>query len=113
MAEMSSLGLVELTRKRTRESLEHILCEPCLVCQGRGTVKTAQTVCYEIFRELLREARQFGADEYLVLAAPTVADMLLDAEAESLLRLQEFMGKRIQVKVEPAYTQEQYDVVLM
>jgi ribonuclease G len=113
MTEMSSLGLVELTRKRTRESLEHILCEPCPVCQGRGTVKTAQTVCYEIFRELLREARQFGADEYLVLAAQPVADMLLDEEAESLLKLQEFMGKRIQIKVEPAYTQEQYDVVLM
>jgi ribonuclease G len=113
MTEMSSLGLVELTRKRTRESLEHILCEPCPACQGRGTVKTAQTVCYEIFREILREARQFGADEYLVLAAQPVADMLLDAEAESLVMLQEFIGKRIQIKVEPAYNQEQYDVVLL
>jgi ribonuclease G len=113
MTEMSSLGLVELTRKRTRESIEHVLCEPCPICQGRGTIKTAQTVCYEIFREILREARQFGTDEYLVLASQTVADMLLDTEAESLVNLQEFIGKRIQVKVDPAYTQEQYDVVLM
>jgi len=104
---------VELTRKRTRESLEHILCQPCPVCQGRGMLKTPQTVCYEIFREILREARQFGAAEYLVLASPVVVDLLLDEEATSLMKLQEFIGRPIQLKVEPQYTQEQYDVVLM
>ncbi len=113
LTEMSSLGLVELTRKRTRESLEHVLCQPCPVCQGRGVVKTAQTVCYEIFREILRAARQFGTEKYLVLAAPPVIDMLLDEEAPGLMKLQEFIGKSIQLKVEPLYTQEQYDVVLM
>ena len=113
MTEMSPLGLVELTRKRTRESLEHILCQPCPVCEGRGMVKTPQTVCYEIFREILREARQYGADEYLVLASQPVIDVLLDEEAGSLVKLQEFIGKPIQLKVEPFYTQEQYDVVLM
>ena len=113
MTEMSPLGLVELTRKRTRESLERILCQPCPVCQGRGVVKTAQTVCYEIFREILREARQFGTEKYLVLAAPPVIDMLLDEESPGLMKLQEFIGKSIHLKVEPLYTQEQYDVVLM
>ncbi|BAU47188.1 ribonuclease G [Sulfurifustis variabilis] len=113
MTEMSPLGLVELTRKRTRESLEHVLCQPCPVCQGRGTLKTPQTVCYEIFREILREARQFGADEYLVVASQVVIDLLLDEEATSLLQLQEFIGKPIQLKVEPLYHQEQYDVVLL
>ncbi|HEY8555076.1 MAG TPA: ribonuclease G [Burkholderiales bacterium] len=113
MTEMSPLGLVELTRKRTRESLERLLCQPCPVCQGRGTVKTPQTVCYEIFREILREARQFGADEYLVVASQPVIDLLLDEEAESLMRLQEFIGRPIQLKVEPLYHQEQYDVVLL
>ena len=113
MTEMSSLGLVELTRKRTRESLEHVLCEPCPACQGRGVVKTAQTVCYEIFREILRAARQFGTEKYLVLASQPVIDMLLDEEATGLMNLQEFIGKSIQLKVEPLYTQEQYDVVLM
>lgn len=113
MTEMSSLGLVELTRKRTRESLEHVLCQPCPVCQGRGTLKTAQTVCYEIFREILRAARQFGTDEYLVVAAQGVIDVLLDEEAGSLLRLQEFIGRPIQLKVEPLYHQEQYDIVLI
>jgi ribonuclease G len=113
MTEMSSLGLVELTRKRTRESLEHVLCEPCPACQGRGVVKTAVTVCYEIFREILREARQFGTEQYLVLASPPVIELLLDEEAPGLMKLQEFIGKSIQLKVEPQYTQEQYDVVLM
>ncbi|MEK7261606.1 MAG: ribonuclease G [Pseudomonadota bacterium] len=113
LTEMSPLGLVELTRKRTRESLEHVLCQPCPACQGRGVVKTAQTVCYEIFREILREARQFGTEKYLVLASPPVIDMLLDEEATGLMNLQEFIGKSIQLKVEPLYMQEQYDVVLM
>jgi ribonuclease G len=112
-SEMSPLGLVELTRKRTRESLEHVLCQPCPVCQGRGVLKTPQTVCYEIFREILREARQFGAAEYMVVAAQSVVDLLMDEEATSLLGLQEFIRRPIQLKVEPTYHQEQYDVVLM
>jgi len=113
ITEMSPLGLVELTRKRTRESLEHVLCQPCPVCEGRGMIKTPQTVCYEIFREILREARQYGADEYMVLASQPVIDLLLDDEAGSLVKLHEFIGKPIQLKVDPVYTQEQFDVVLM
>jgi ribonuclease G len=107
IAEMSTLGLVEITRKRTRENLERLLCEPCPTCSGRGTVKTAQTVCYEIFREILREARQFGTDKYLVLASQVVIDMLLDEEADSLGNLQEFIGKTIHLQVESLYQQEQ------
>lgn len=113
LTQMSQLGLVELTRKRTRESLEHVLCEPCAVCGGRGMLKTAQTVCYEIFREILREARQFGGDQYLVLGSQTVIDMLLDEEADGLEKLQEFIGKPINLQVEPMYQSEQYDVVLV
>jgi len=113
LTEMSPLGLVEMTRKRTRESIEHVLCQPCPVCQGRGVVKTPQTVCYEIFREILREARQFGANEYMVVAAQAVVDLLLDEEATSLMNLQEFIRRPIQLKVEPLYHQEQYDVVLL
>jgi ribonuclease G len=113
VTEMSPLGLVEVTRKRTRESLEHVLCEPCPVCHGRGSLKTPQTVCYEIFREILREARQFGAEKYMVLAAQVVIDMLLDEEAPSVAKLQEFIGKPIHLQVEPPYNQEQFDVILM
>jgi len=113
LTEMSPLGLVEITRKRTRESLEHVLCEPCPACKGRGVMKTAQTVCYEIFREILREARQFGADKYLVIAAQVVVDLLLDEESPGLLMLQEFIGKPIHLQVDAQYSQEQFDVVLM
>ena len=112
ITEMSQLGLVELTRKRTRESLEHVLCEPCPVCSGRGTIKTAQTVCYEIFRDIIREARQFDGDEYRVMASQIVIDMLLDEEAEGLEKLQEFIQKPIHLQVEPLYHQEVFDVVL-
>jgi len=113
MSEISPLGLVELTRKRTRESLEHILCEPCPVCSGRGVLKTPQTVCYEIFREILREVRQFDTDKFMVMASQLVVDLLLDEEAASLANLQEFIGKPVHLQVEPLYSQEQYDVVLM
>ncbi|MDR3411860.1 MAG: ribonuclease G [Formivibrio sp.] len=109
----TSLGLIEITRKRTRESLAHVLCEPCPTCQGRGEIKTAQTVCYDILREILREARQFNAREYRILAAQNVIDMLLDEESTSLAELADFIGKPIYLQVESAYTQEQYDVVLM
>lgn len=112
ITEMSQLGLVELTRKRTRESLEHVLCEACPTCSGRGTIKTAQTVCYEIFREIIREARQFDGEEYRVMASQIVIDLLLDEEAEGLDQLQEFIRKPIHLQVEPLYHQEEFDVVL-
>ena len=109
----TSLGLVELTRKRTRESLAHVLCEPCPTCPGRGEIKTAQTVCYEILREILREARQFNAREYRILAAQNVIDLFLDEESQSLAMLADFIGKPISLQVETQYTQEQFDVILM
>ncbi|HHH48674.1 MAG TPA: ribonuclease G [Gammaproteobacteria bacterium] len=113
ICEVSGLGLVEMTRKRTRESLEHVLCEPCPTCQGRGSVRTAETVCYEIFRELLREARQFDAQQFLVLASQEVVDIMLDEESTSVAELEEFIGKPIRFQVETLYTQEQFDVVLL
>jgi ribonuclease G len=107
------LGLVEMTRKRTRESLAHILCESCPTCQGRGQLKTAQTICYEILRELLRESRQFDAREFRVLASQKVIDIFLDEESQSLAMLEEFISKPISLQVETLYTQEQYDIVLV
>jgi ribonuclease G len=109
----TQLGLVEMTRKRTRESLAHVLCEPCPVCSGRGAVKTARTVCYEILREILREARAFNAREFRVLGAQGVIDLLQEEESGSVAMLQDFIGKPISLQIEPGYTQEQYDVVLM
>ena len=100
----TALGLVEMTRKRTRESLAHVLCEPCPTCGGRGEVKTARTVSYEILRELLREARQFNAREYRVLAGPAVIDLFLDEESQSLAMLSDFIGKPISLQAEPSYS---------
>jgi ribonuclease G len=108
----SQLGLVEMTRKRTRESLAHVLCEPCPVCTGRGELKTAQTVCYDILREILRAHRQFNAKEYRILASQKVIDLFLEDESTSLTQLGDFIGKPISMQVETAYMQEQYDVIL-
>ena len=90
-----------------------MLCEPCPTCGGRGEVKTAPTVCYEVLREILREARAFHAREFRVLASQPVIDLFLEEESSSLAMLSDFIGKPISVQVESSYTQEQYDIVLM
>lgn len=113
VTQVSELGLVEMTRKRTRESLEHILTSICPVCEGRGRIKTPQTVCYEIFREILREERAYNSKSYLVLAAQTVVDRLLDEESSAVADLEEFIGKPLRFQVETTYHVEQYDVVLL
>ena len=109
----TQLGLVEMTRKRTRESLAHVLCEPCPTCASTGQIKTARTTCYEILRELLREARQFNPKEFRVLASQSVVDLFLEEESQSLATLGDFVGKTISLQVETAYLQEQYDIILM
>jgi ribonuclease G len=111
--EMSHLGLVQMTRKRTVESLARQLCEPCPLCEGRGIVKTAETVTYEIFREITRAVRQFEAKKLLVLAAPKVVARILDEESAAVAELEEFIGKTIRFQAEEHYAQEQYDVVLL
>ncbi|MCA0442347.1 MAG: ribonuclease G [Proteobacteria bacterium] len=109
----SQLGLVEMTRKRTRESLAHMLCEPCPNCHGVGEVKTARTVCYDILREVLREARQFNPREFRVIASPQVVDLFLDEESQHLAGLSDFIGKPISLQAESTIGQEQYDIVLL
>lgn len=108
---ISSLGLVEMTRKRTHESLEHVLCRPCPTCGARGSIKTPETVCYDIFREILRQARTFDIHELRVLAGQEVIDLLLDEESESLAELEEFIKKPIRLQIENLYNPEQFDVV--
>ncbi|MBN8741490.1 MAG: ribonuclease E/G [Lysobacterales bacterium 69-70] len=111
--DMSPLGLVEMTRKRTTESLERQLCEPCPECGGRGSLKTAETVTYEIFREITRAVRQFDAEKLLVLAAPKVVSRILDEESAAVAELEEFIRKTIRFQPEEHYSQEQFDVVLL
>jgi len=109
----SQLGLVEMTRKRTRDSLAHQLCEPCPTCQSRGNVRTPRTLCYEILREILRESRQFNPKEFRILASQAVVDLFLEEESNHLAILGDFIGKPISLQVETQYSQEQYDIVLI
>jgi len=109
----SQLGLVEMTRKRTRESLAHLLCEACPVCEGKGSVKTARSVAYDILREILREARQFNPREFRVVASSMVIELLLDEESQHLAGLSDFIGKPISLQSESGMGQEQYDIVLL
>lgn len=113
VCDVSTLGLVEMTRKRTRESLEHVLCETCPVCAGRGSVKTAETVCYEIFREVTRDARQYRPKSMLVIASASVIDRLREEDSTSLAELQEFTGVPLKLQIDLHYQPEQYDIVLM
>ena len=111
--EFSPLGLVEMTRKRTTESLERQLCEPCPTCMGRGSLRTAETVVYEIFREITRAVRQFEATELLVIAAPKVVARVMEEESAAVVELEEFLGKGIRFQADEHCQQEQYDVVLL
>jgi ribonuclease G len=112
-SEFSNLGLVEMTRKRTRESLAHMLCEPCVVCAGKGIVKTARSIAYDILREILRESRQFNPREFRIIASPKVIELFLDEESQHLAELSDFIAKPISLQSENAAGQEQYDVVLL
>ncbi len=113
IAQVSPLGLVEMTRKRTRESLEQIMCRRCPTCDGRGRVKTPETICYEIFREILRQHRQFSFQEIIVLAHQDVIDLLLDEESASVAELEELMRKPVRLQTEANYAPDQFDVVLV
>lgn len=114
ITEVSTLGLVEMTRQRTRESLEHLMCEPCPVCNERGSIKSVETVCLEILREILRTERAYDAHKFLVMAAPQIVDILQDEASYMIAELEEFINnKPVQLKADPLYAQEQYDVVLM
>ncbi|MCK5719268.1 MAG: Rne/Rng family ribonuclease [Thiomargarita sp.] len=111
VSEISSLGLVQMTRKRTRESLEHILCEPCPTCRGLGMMKTVETICYEIFREIVRDAKQYETQKFLVLASQKVVANMLDEESTSVLELEALIGCVIQFQVETSYLQTRYDII--
>ncbi|MCG8537266.1 MAG: ribonuclease G [Pseudomonadales bacterium] len=113
ITQVSELGLVEMTRKRTRESLARIMCEDCPTCNGRGIVKTPETVCYEIFREILRQFRAYEVESFLVIASQAVVDRLLDEESANVAELETFIKKTIRFQVETLYSQEEFDVVIM
>ncbi len=109
----SGLGLVEMTRKRTRESIEHVLCGECPACLGTGSLKTVETVSYEIFREIIRLNRSYDADEFLVYCSPGVFNSLTGEEGHLVAELGVYIGKRVRFQNEPMYAQDKFDVVIM
>ncbi|MBT0586885.1 ribonuclease G [Alteromonas oceanisediminis] len=109
----TALGLIEMTRKRTRESLEHVLCGECPVCKGRGSIKTVETICFEVMREIVRVNRAYDADKFVVYAAPAVAEALMGEESHMLAELEVFVSRQITVQAEPLYNQDNFDVVMM
>jgi ribonuclease G len=113
ICEISSLGLIEMTRKRTTESLGHVMCEPCPVCSGRGVLKSVETVCLEVFRDIMRSSRQFEASRLLVVASTAVVEKILDDQSTIVAEIEEVIGKSIRFQSEDQYTQEQFDVVLL
>jgi len=111
--DFSPLGLVEMTRKRSVDSLARQLSEPCPHCSGRGMIKTAETVTYEVFREIVRAVRQFEAARLLVIASPRVVNKITEDESTTIAELEEFLGKSIRFQADDQYMQEQFDVVLL
>ncbi len=109
----SQLGLVEMTRKRTRESVEHVLCHDCPACKGKGTLKTAETVCYEIIREVVRVHHTYRAERFLVYTSPVVGEALKSDQSQVLSELEILIGKQVTVQIEPLYMQEQFDVITL
>jgi ribonuclease G len=111
VSELSSLGLVQMTRKRTHESLEHILCVPCPTCQSRGSIKSLETICYEIYREIMRAAETYAWPGFKIRAAPEVTQQLLEEEAPLLADLTTQLGKPIKLMPENYYARERYDIL--
>jgi len=109
----TQLGLIEMTRKRTRESLEHQLCGECPACRGRGSIKTIETICFEITREVVRVNKAYNADKFVVYASVPVTEALLGEESHILAELEAFVGKQIKVHTEHLYHQDKFDVVMM
>lgn len=109
----TALGLIEMTRKRTRESLEHVLCAECPVCLGKGSIKTVETTCFEVMREIVRVNRAYDADYFVVYTSPAVSEALLGEESHMLAELEVFVGKQIKIQTEVLYSQDKFDVVMM
>ncbi|OIP40683.1 MAG: ribonuclease E/G [Deltaproteobacteria bacterium CG2_30_63_29] len=109
--EISEFGLVEMTRKRVRESLVQTLCEPCFYCEGRGYIKSRESVAYEILREIRRMLPRIEAGEIEVLAHPDVAHLLYDEERDSIEKFEQATAKRIEIKAHPSFHIEQFEVM--
>ena len=110
---ISELGLIEMTRQRTGNNLDRILCEPCPYCEGKGAVKSKLTVCFEIFRELEREGANTPSGTLCVLANPDIANLLLEDAKDTIEQLEKMLNRKILVKVDRGLHQENYEIISM
>jgi ribonuclease G len=113
VAQLSSLGLVEMTRKRTRDSLGRMLQEECKRCHGSGYIKSLTTICYQLFREIVAEARAYPCEKLMVIAHPSLIDLLLGEESEDVAALETFLGKEISFKSDSNLSPEHYEIALL
>ncbi|MBI3078824.1 MAG: Rne/Rng family ribonuclease [Deltaproteobacteria bacterium] len=107
---ISELGLVEMTRQRTRENLSQVLCEPCFYCEGKGLLRSRATICYDIFREIRREAPDLKGKKIMVTCHPDIADLLYDEERAGVEALEKRLEKGIVVRAKSTFHLEQYEV---
>jgi ribonuclease G len=108
---ISELGLVEMTRKRVQEDLIRFLSEPCMYCEGKGHTRSRVTVCFDILREVQREAKRSGNREHIMVNAhPAVADLLYGEELPSLEAFEKKIARRIVVRAVPHYHLERFEV---
>ncbi len=110
VVKISELGLVEMTRQRTKESLERMMCEPCFYCDGKGTLKSRLSVAYEIFRDLLNRGSLLFEPNIVVHAHPEVVDLIYGSEHENLENIEKKLNKHITVKPRGSFHQEQFDI---
>jgi ribonuclease G len=109
--EISELGLIEMTRKRTRENISRVLSEPCPYCEGSGLIKSKTTVCYDVFREIERSSSELGGHSIMVEANPEVADLLYEEEQGGVDDLERKTRKKILVKGKSGFHQEQFNII--
>ncbi len=113
ITKISDLGLIEMTRKRARESLSRLLCDTCPYCEGRGYVKSPLTMVYEIFRQIRREAAYFGDKKVVLNVHPKVFALLLNGERKELEILEAKIGKKIEIQAKEHYHGEQFDLQVL
>jgi ribonuclease G len=109
----SELGLVEMTRKRTRDSIGRTLLQECPCCHGTGQTKSPTTICYQLFRDIVAEARAYPCDKLLIIAHPEIIDLLVGEEHEAVERMEEFLGREITLQSDADFPPDRYEVVLL
>jgi len=110
---ISELGLVEMTRKRTRENLVQTVCEPCAYCEGRGYVLSRQSVAYKVLREIRKDLPRFRGRQIALNVHARVAEQLLGPERATLAQLERDLGRQIEVQAKPGIHQEQFEVLAL